>query len=167
MNLRDYPLQLSMNINPVFQQYNTPYGAYPFELIKEEHYRDAFREALAEKRSEIDAIINNPDAPTFENTILALEYAGAKMELVAGVFYNLLHANSNDELMAISEELVPELSALSTYILLSQPLFERIKAVYDERESLGLDAEEMRLLVNCYEGLLRMEQTSPRSRKID
>lgn len=165
MNLRDYPLQLSMNINPVFQQYNTPYGAYPFELIKEEHYRDAFREALAEKRSEIDAIINNPDAPTFENTILALEYAGAKMELVAGVFYNLLHANSNDELMAISEELVPELSALSTYILLSQPLFERIKAVYDERESLGLDAEEMRLLVNCYEGFAENGANLPQEQK--
>ena len=139
-------------MNPIFQVYNTPYGAYPFELIKEEHYRDAFREAIAEKRAEIKSIIENEEEPSFENTILALERAGAKMELVSGIFYNLLHAHSNDELMAISEELVPELSQLSTDILFSEPLFKRIKVVYDKREDLGLDEEELRLLVNCYEG---------------
>ena len=139
-------------MNPIFQVYNTPYGAYPFELIKEEHYRDAFREAIAEKRAEIESIIENEEEPSFENTILALERAGAKMELVSGIFYNLLHAHSNDELMAISEELVPELSQLSTDILFSEPLFKRIKVVYDKREDLGLDEEELRLLVNCYEG---------------
>lgn len=139
-------------MNPIFQVYNTPYGAYPFELIKEEHYRDAFREAIAEKRTEIESIIENEEEPSFENTILALERAGAKMELVSGIFYNLLHAHSNDELMAISEELVPELSQLSTDILFSEPLFKRIKVVYDKREDLGLDEEELRLLVNCYEG---------------
>lgn len=139
-------------MNPIFQVYNTPYGAYPFELIKEEHYRDAFREAIAEKRAEIKSIIENEEEPSFENTILALERAGAKMELVSGIFYNLLHAHSNDELMAISEELVPELSQLSTDILFSEPLFKRIKVVYDKRGNLGLDEEELRLLVNCYEG---------------
>ena len=73
-------------MNPIFQVYNTPYGAYPFELIKEEHYRDAFREAIAEKRAEIKSIIENEEEPSFENTILALERAGAKMELVSGIF---------------------------------------------------------------------------------
>ena len=139
-------------MNPIFQVYNTPYGAYPFELIREEHYRDAFRQAIAEKRAEIKSIIENEEEPSFENTILALERAGAKMELVSGIFYNLLHAHSNDELMTISEELVPELSQLSTDILFSEPLFKRIKVVYDKREDLGLDEEELRLLVNCYEG---------------
>lgn len=139
-------------INPIYQPYATPYGAYPFDVIKDEHYREAFREAIAEKRAEIQAIINQEEAPTFANTILALEGAGAKMELVSGIFYNLLHAHSNDELMAISEELVPELSELSTEIIFSKPLFERVKAVYDERDTLGLNEEEMRLLTNCYEG---------------
>lgn len=154
-----------MNINPIFAAYQTPHGAYPFDRIREEHYREAFDIALTEKKAEIDAIINNPDKPTFENTILALEQAGSKMELVCGIFYNLLHANSTDELMAISEEMVPRLSALSTYILLSQALFERIKAVYNEREQLGLDEEEMRLLVNCYEGFAENGANLPEDKK--
>lgn len=151
--------------NPILTTYQTPYGAYPFDLIKDEHYREAFAEALREKRAEIDAIINNPEAPTFENTFLALEYAGSKMEQVCGIFYNLLHAESNDELMAISEELVPQLTELSTYILFSKPLFERIKSVYDRREELGLDAEELRLLTNCYEGFAENGANLPDEQK--
>ena len=154
-----------MTTNPIFAPYATPYGAYPFDLIKEEHYREAFAEALKEKKEEIDAIIHNPEAPTFENTIIALERAGSKMELVCGVFYNLLHAHSTDELMAISEEIVPELSALSTYVLLSKELFERIKSVYDARESLGLDEEEHRLLKNCYEGFAENGANLPDDKK--
>lgn len=154
-----------MSNNPIFIPYTTPHGAYPFDLIKEEHYREAFAEALAEKRREIDDIINNPEPATFENTIVALELAGAKMELVCGVFYNLLHANSTDELMAISEELVPELTALSSYILFSEGLFARIKAVYDTREDLGLDEEELRLLVNCYEGFAESGAHLPKDKK--
>lgn len=154
-----------MSNNPIFIPYTTPHGAYPFDLIKEEHYREAFAEALAEKRREIDDIINNPEPATFENTIVALERAGAKMELVCGVFYNLLHANSTDELMAISEELVPELTALSSYILFSEGLFARIKAVYDTREGLGLDEEELRLLVNCYEGFAESGAHLPKDKK--
>lgn len=154
-----------MSNNPIFAPYNTPYGAYPFDLIKEEHYREAFAIALKEKRTEIDAIINSTEAPTFENTIIALERAGEKLERVCGVFYNLLHANSTDELMTISEEIVPEMSALSTYILFSEGLFARIKAVYDQRESLGLDEEEMRLLVNCYEGFAENGANLPKEQK--
>lgn len=154
-----------MTNNPIFAPYKTPHGAYPFDLIGEEHYRDAFAIALKEKREEIDAIINNPEEPSFANTIIALELAGSKMELVCGVFYNLLHANSTDELMAISEEIVPELSALSTYILLSKPLFERIKYVYERRDTLGLDEEEMRLLSNCYEGFAENGANLPEAQK--
>lgn len=154
-----------MTINPIFAPYSTPYGAYPFDLICEADYRPAFEEAIAEKRREIDAIINSPEPPTFENTIVALERAGHKLELLSGIFYNLLHAHSTDELMAISEEVTPTLSELSTYILLSEGLFARIKAIYDQRDTLGLDAEEMRLLVNCYEGFAESGALLPKEQK--
>lgn len=154
-----------MQTNPIFQDYETPYGAYPFHLIKEEHYRAAFAEALAEKRRQIDAIIQSEEPPTFANTILALEEAGDKLERVSGIFYNLLHAHSTDELMAISEEIVPELSALSTYILFSEGLFARIKAVYDARDGLNLDEEELRLLTNCYEGFAENGAHLPQAQK--
>lgn len=138
--------------NPIFGKYATPYGAYHFDLIKEEHYREAFAIAIAEKRAEIEQIIHSTEEPTFANTILALELCGKKLEQVSGIFFNLLHAHSSDTLIAISEEIVPQLSELSTYILLSETLFRRIAIVYDMRHELGLEEEEMRLLVNCYEG---------------
>lgn len=139
-------------MNTLFQKYNTPYGAYAFDQIKQADFLPAFRQAIVDKRVEIDRIISSDAPPTFENTILALERAGEKLEWVSGIFFNLLHAHSNDELMEISETIIPDLSELSTYVLLSKPLFERIKTVYDQREALGLDQEEMRLLSNCYEG---------------
>ncbi len=141
-----------MKQNPILTTYTTPFGAYPFNSIKDEHYREAFEIAIAEKRAEIDAIINNPEEATFENTILALEDCGQSLEKVCGIFFNLQHAESNDEIMAISKEVIPKLSELSTYIILSKPLFERIKAVYDKKDRLNLDEEEARILQNCYEG---------------
>lgn len=141
-----------MSINPIFETYNTPYGAYPFDLIEEGHFRVAFEEAIREKRAEIDAIIASEETPTFANTILAIEACGSKLELVSGIFFNLLHAHSSDELMQISEEVIPLLSELSSYIVLSTPLFDRIRFVYEMRDALALTDEEMRLLQNCYEG---------------
>lgn len=141
-----------MTENPIFAPFKTPHGAYPFDRITEGDYREAFAEAIAQKRAEVDAIISCSEAPTFENTILALERCGSALERVTGIFFNLLHAHSTDELMKISEEIMPTLSELSTYIILSAPLFERIKTIYDSRESLNLEEEELRLLTNCYEG---------------
>lgn len=138
--------------NPILGAYDTPYGAYPFDRIKDEHYRPAFAYAIERKRAEIEAIINNPEPPTFGNTILALEQCGSDLERVSGIFFNLLHAHANNELMQISEEIIPSLSELSTYIILSAPLFERIRSVYEQREQLELSEEELRLLTNCYEG---------------
>lgn len=138
--------------HPIFGVYETPYGAYPFDQIDTADYRTAFAEAINEKRIELDRIIHSSEPPTFANTILALEQAGSKLEQVSGIFFNLLHAECSEELMAISEDLVPELSELSTYALLSKPLFERIRTVYEMRNTIGLDEEEMRLLEQCYEG---------------
>ncbi len=140
--------------NVLFASFSTWHGAYPFDEIKESDYLPAFERAIRIKREEVDAIIDNPASPTFANTLLALEHCGEDMERVAGVFFNLLHSDSNDRLMAISEEILPKLTELSTYISLSEPLFRRVEAVYNQRSDLGLSEEELRLLTRCYEGFV-------------
>lgn len=152
-------------MNTLFIKNNQPYGAYPFSLIKEEDFKEAFLEAIEKKRKEIEQIINNTDTPTFENTILALENAGKELEWVSGVFFNILHSNSNDYLMGISEEIVPILSSLSTEITLNTQLFNRINAVYNNRESFNLDEEDSRLLQNCYDGFFDSGATLPDEKK--
>ena len=147
------------------------HGAYPFDQVEVADFRPAFAEAIAEKRSEVEAIIQQTDAPTFANTIVALERSGVKLEWLSGIFYNLLHAEATDELMEISQELSPELSALSSYILLSEGLFDRIRTVWEQRESLGLDAEDARLLFRTYEsfsesGALLPEEKKERLRQV-
>ena len=114
-------------MNPLLQPFDTPFGSYPFDKISIADFKEAFAHALAEKRAEADTIINSTEPPTFANTILALELCGEKLELVCGAFFNLLHADSNDELMNLSQEIMPELTRLSTDIALSQPLFVRIR----------------------------------------
>ncbi len=141
-----------MNQNKILSDYQTVFGAYPFDQIKTEDYREAFEQAIEKKRQEINKIITCPDEPSFSNTILALEECGKDLETVCGIFFNLLHADSNDELMAISQEVMPKLSELSTSIILSDELFQRIKHVYDQRGGLNLDEEDARILQNCYEG---------------
>ena len=148
-----------------------PYGAYPFDQVQVEDFRPAFAEAIAEKRSEVEAIIQQAEAPTFANTIVALERSGAKLEWLSGLFFNLLHAEATDELMTISQEISPELSALSSFILLSEGLFDRIRTVWEQRESLGLDAEDARLLFRTYEsfsesGALLPEEKKERLRQV-
>ena len=138
------------------------HGAYPFDQVEVADFRPAFAEAIAEKRSEVEAIIQQTDAPTFANTIVALERSGAKLEWLSGIFYNLLHAEATDELMEISQELSPELSALSSYILLSEGLFARIRSVWEERDQLKLDLEDARLLQRTYESFSESGATSAR-----
>ena len=142
-----------------------PYGAYPFDQVQVEDFRPAFAEAIAEKRSEVEAIIQQAEAPTFANTIVALERSGAKLEWLSGLFFNLLHAEATDELMTISQEISPELSALSSFILLSEGLFDRIRTVWEQRESLGLDAEDARLLFRTYESFSESGALLPEDKK--
>lgn len=145
--------------------FDTLHGSYPFDRIQEEDYLPAFEQAIRFKRAEIDRIITNPEPPTFANTLLALENCGEDMERVAGVFFNLLHSDSNDNLMAISEEILPKLTELSTYISLNELLFRRIEAIYKQRESLGLTDEENRLLTRCYEGFVDSGALLPEEKK--
>lgn len=136
--------------NPLLAEPTNEYGVVALDQIKLEDYKPALEEAIRQNQAEIDAIVAQEDAPTFENTIVALDRAGGLLERVAGVFYNILEADGNDEMDAIANEMAPKLSALSDGIILNEGLFARVKAVYDERENLGLDAEQMRLLTETY-----------------
>ena len=129
--------------NPFFAQWGTPYEIPDFGKIKTEHYMPAFEEGMKQQMAEIDAIVKNPDAPTFENTVEAYEYSGELLNNVASVFFNLSECENSDEMEAIAEEITPKLSAHGDNIALNAKLFERIKTVYDQRESLGLNPEQI------------------------
>ena len=152
-------------MNSLLQPTTTAHGAYPFDKIRVEDFREAFHLAIEEKEQEIKALIASEEQPTFTNTIVALERSGAKLEWVSGIFFNLLHAAATDELMAISQEITPHLSALSSFITLSDPLFDRIHAVWERRETLGLDAEDLRLLERTYEGFTERGALLPPDKK--
>ncbi len=145
----------NIDMNPFFSPFDTPYGIPAFEQIKESHYVSAMREGMRIQKEEIAAITRNKEKPTFENTILALENSGKLLNEVLAVFYNLNSAHTNDTLQQIAQEMAPELSAHSDDIALNEELFNRVKSVYDQRESLGLDGESLRLLEKKYKGFAR------------
>ena len=136
--------------NPLLDQPKTPYGVPAFDKVELKHYLPAFDKAIAEQKAEVDAIVNNPDEPTFENTIVALDRSGLLLDRVVGVFFNVLEADGNDDMNLIAETVSPVLSELSDGIILNEELFKRVKAVYDQREQLGLNSEQMRLLTETY-----------------
>ncbi len=145
----------NMKDNPFMSEWGTPYEIPDFQKIKTEHYMPAFKAGMEQHKAEIEAIVNNTEAPTFENTIVALDRSGELLAKVEGVFFNLNECESNDEMDAIAEEVMPLLSAHSDDIMLNAKLFERVKAVYDARETLGLNGEQMRLLDETYKGFVR------------
>ncbi len=139
--------------NPFFDYKNwkTPHGTYPFNEIHAEHYMPAFEEAMKQGLQEIDDIVNNPAAPTFANTIEAYEKSGEMLSIVAGCFFNLTSAETNDTLQQIEMELSPKLSEYSSTIRLNEGLFQRIKAVYEQRDKLKLNKAQYKLLEDIYE----------------
>ena len=136
--------------NPLLDQPATPFGVPAFDQVKLEHYMPAFEESIRANKAEVQAIIDNTDEPTFENTIVALDRSGLLLDRVIGVFFNVLEADGNDDMDAIAEKVSPMLSELSSSIILNDALFERVKAVYDQRESLDLTPEQLRLLTETY-----------------
>ena len=144
---------LLASANPFFhyKEWKTPHGTYPFNDIKPEHYMPAFEEGIKQGLAEIDAIVNNPAAPTFKNTIEAYEKSGELLSMVAGCFYNLTSAETNDELQAIAMELSPKMSEYSATIRLNEGFFQRIKAVYDQKDKLKLNPAQKKLLEDIYE----------------
>ncbi len=147
--------------NPFFSAWNTPYEIPDFGRIKTEHYMPAFVEGMERQKAEIDAIVNNPEEPTFENTILAYEYSGQLLSEVSSVFFNLSSCENSPEMDAIEEEVTPLLSAHGDDIALNAKLFARIKAVYEQRDSLGLNPEQRRLLEETYKGFVRAGANVP------
>ncbi len=141
--------------NPFFMEWTTPFQTPPFDLIKDEHFLPALTEGISQKRAEIDAIINNPDTPTFQNTIAAMEKSGKLLSKVNRVFSNLNSANSNPQLQKVAEQITPELSKLNNDIYLNETLFNRIKTIYDNKETLNLNKEELRVLENYYLDFVR------------
>ena len=140
--------------NPFFhyKEWKTPHHTYPFNEIRPEHYMPAFEEGMRQGLAEIDAIVNNPDAPTYKNTIEAYEKSGELLSIVAGCFYNLTNSDTNDTLDSIETALTPKMSEYSANIRLNEGLFKRIKAVYDQRNQLHLNTEQQQLLKDIYEG---------------
>ena len=136
-------------------QQPTTFAVPAFDQAKNvAQYMPAFEAAIAEQKAEVKAIVNNSEEPTFENTLVALDRTGMTLDSLQGIFFNVLEADGNDEMDSIAEILVPMLTDLSSEILLNETLFQRIKAVYDERESLGLDPEQMRLLTETYKSFV-------------
>lgn len=150
-----------MSQNPFLQEWTLPHGAIPFDQIKVEDYKPAFMAGIEAENQDIDAIINNPEAPTFENTIEALDKAGRLINRVAGVFYNLVECDGTDEMLALSEELQPIMSQHSLDISLNEKLFQRVETVWnqykDNHESLT--TEQWRLLKKTYDGYIRSGAT--------
>ena len=141
--------------NPFLTAYHTPHQTVPFHLIKVEHYEPAIHQGMEEHNREIDAIINNPEEPTFENTIVALEKSGRLLERITTVFGNLLSAETSDEMETIAERVMPLLSEHNSNIYLNERLFARIKEVYFNTDQGTLSQEDNMLLINTYDGFTR------------
>ena len=141
--------------NPLLTESAAPFGAPQFDKIADEHYLPAFEAGIAEAKAEIDAIIANQEEPTFENTIEAMEYAGQTLDRVAGIFFNLMEANTNDKMQEIAEQISPMLTEYSMYVSLNPVLFEKVKAVYEKRNELGLAQDQMKLLEDNYKSFVR------------
>ena len=154
--------------NPLLQ----PFDAVPFSKVKTEHFKPAFLQALEEARGEIDQITGRADAPDFENTIAALDYAGYPLDRISSLFFNLNSAETDAEIQALAQEISPLLSEFSNDITLNKDLFHKVQAVYEQRESLGLNPEERMLLDKKYRhfkrnGALLDEAGKKRLREID
>ncbi len=135
-----------MNTNPLLSTWETPYGLPPFDKIKPEHFAPAFETAMADHRAEIEAIASNPEPPTFQNTLAALDRSGQSLARVIGVFFNLAASETSDALQAAERELMPVIAAHQNWLSLHEGVFRRVEELYGKRAGLGLGAEELRLL---------------------
>jgi len=155
----------AQNSNPFFEEWNTPFGTPPFDKIKNEHYLPAFKAGIEEQNKEIEAIVNNSEAPTFENTIEELEYSGSLLTKVSRVFFAMTEAMTNDELQSITKEVSPMLSKHNDDINLNPKLFARIKSVYENKDKFDLNTEQEKLLEEYYKGFVRGGANLPDDKK--
>ncbi|AMC11707.1 peptidase M3 [Lutibacter profundi] len=141
--------------NPLLENYKTPFSTAPFSKIKNKHFKPAFKKAINLAKAEIEVICNNPEVPTFENTIETLDFFGQKLNRISSVFFNLNSAETNDEIQKIAQEISPMLSEFSNDIILNKKLFKRIQLVYDIKSELNLTAEQDMLLTKKYKNFVR------------
>ncbi|NNC70993.1 MAG: M3 family peptidase, partial [Flavobacteriaceae bacterium] len=141
--------------NPLLEKFHTKHTCAPFSLIKEKHFKPAFKKAIDQAKAEIDNITSTQEAPSFENTIEALEFSGQTLDRVSSIFFNLNSAETNDEIQKIAQEVSPWLSQFSNDIRLNEKLFERVKAVFENRTELDLTTEQQTLLEKKYKGFAR------------
>jgi peptidyl-dipeptidase Dcp len=141
--------------NPFYNEYDTPFKTPPFTEVKMEHYMPAFTDGIAQEKEEIVTIATNTEAPTFKNTLEAMEKTGELLDKVSNVFYNLKSSNTNDEMQEMAKELSPMLSKHRDDIRLNKQLFERIKTIFDQKEKLNLNVEQNRLLEKYYKNFVR------------
>ncbi len=141
--------------NPLLSEWNTPYGAPPFEQIQPEHYMPAFVQGMAEQKAEIEAIVKSSDAPTFENTIVALDQCGGLLSKVSAVFFAQASANTSEALQKVSTEVMPLLTQHGDDISMNAALFARVKKVYDTKDKAKLNKEQAKLLEETYKDFVR------------
>ena len=141
--------------NPLLTEWNTPFGVPPFDQIEVAHYEPAFKAAMALHEEEIEAIVNNPEKPTFENTILALDNAGELLGRVSNTFFLVAAADTNEQMQKVEAKISPKLSAHSDKIMMNDALFERVKTVYKNRKNAGLDELQLRLTEQTYKDFVR------------
>ena len=147
--------------NPLLE----PFDMAPFSQIKNEHFKPAIEESISLAKAEIEAIANNKEAPTFENTIAALDYAGYQLDRVTSVFFNLNSAETNEHIQKIAQEVSPLLSAFQNDITLNEGLFKRVKTVYEQKDSLDLSGEQQQLLDKRYKAFSRNGANLPEDKK--
>ncbi|MBR5663965.1 MAG: peptidase M3, partial [Bacteroidales bacterium] len=145
----------SCNENPFFSDYGTYLEAPAFDKIKNEHYLPAFKEGMKQQKAEIEAICNNTEEPTFENTIWAMDKSGKLLNKVSGVFFNMMECMNNDEMQAIAEEVMPLMTAHGDDISMNPVLFEKVKYVYDHRAEMNLDDQQNRVVEKYYKDFIR------------
>lgn len=141
--------------NPFLSEYTTEFEIPPFDQIKTEHYEPAFKKGIEEAQADIQAIIDNPDAPTFENTIIALDNSGATLDRVSRVFYSLMEANSTPELVEIDEKVTPMVTKFQDEMMMNDKLFKRVKTIYDLRDSLQLNTAQKAVVEKYYKDFVR------------
>jgi len=142
-------------MNILTEKFNTPYHSAPFNKINNEDYLPAFRELIKKSEEEVEAIVTNPEDPTFENVIEALAYSGEQLDVASNIFFNLNSAETSDELQQIAQEVSPILTEYSSKISQNEALFNKIKKVYDEKEKYNLNEEQQMLLNETYKGFVR------------
>ncbi|MFY7731403.1 MAG: M3 family metallopeptidase, partial [Flavobacterium sp.] len=152
-------------MNILTQKFTTKHDTAPFSSIKTEDFLPAFKEAIEAARKEVDAIAHNPEAPTFENTTVAMSYSGDTLDRISSIFFNLHSAETNDELQQIAQEVSPLLSEFGNDIRLNADLFKRVKAVYEQKDSLNLTPEQTTLLDKQYKGFSRNGANLPEDKK--